>query len=183
MSRHHDMCVMAITIIMRGRFLKNCMINMKHVGVLTLTYQSSSSYRLHRPKGNTHQREIDMRKRKSHHLKNQSSKKKGNKRRRGKKYYCLFVSLHTSSVNKVMLFLRTGPCSGRDVVRNSLSSHLPQEIDTSTDYEGRDSRADYGEERNGADVLEEVTLNMRGHTAEDGFMGLVPWCFLLHGVT
>lgn len=35
-----------------------------------------------------------------------------------------------------MLFLWTGSRRGRDVVRNSLSSHLPQEIDTSTDYEG-----------------------------------------------
>lgn len=38
------------------------------------------------------------------------------------------------------------------------TAHLSQEIDATADYEGRDSCADDGEERDGADVLEEVTL-------------------------
>lgn len=70
---------------------------------------------------------------------------------------CVFTHILCKQSNVISV---TGPCSGTDVARNSLSSHLPQEIDTSTDYEGRDSRANHGEERNGADVLEEVTLNM-----------------------
>lgn len=51
--------------------------------------------------------------------------------------------------------------------------HLSQEIDATADYEGRDSCADDGEERDGTDVLEEVTLNVQGHTAEGKFIGIV----------
>lgn len=39
-----------------------------------------------------------------------------------------------------------------------MTAHLSQEIDATADYEGRDGCADDGEERDGADVLEEVTL-------------------------
>lgn len=44
------------------------------------------------------------------------------------------------------------------------TAHLSQEIDATADYKGRDSRADDGEERDRADVLEEVTLkSTRAH--------------------
>lgn len=39
-----------------------------------------------------------------------------------------------------------------------MTAHLSQEIDAPADYEGRDGRADDGEERDRADVLEEVAL-------------------------
>lgn len=47
------------------------------------------------------------------------------------------------------------------------TAHLSQEIDATANYEGRDSCADDGEERDGADVLEEVTLKRkRAHGRE-----------------
>lgn len=45
------------------------------------------------------------------------------------------------------------------------SPHLPKEKDAPSHYEGRDGCADHSEERNGPNVLEEVTLNTQGHTA------------------
>lgn len=56
-----------------------------------------------------------------------------------------------------------------------MAAHLSQEIDATADDEGRDGRADDGEERDGADVLEEVTLKRtRAHgRAEGEFLGLV----------
>lgn len=46
-----------------------------------------------------------------------------------------------------------------------MTAHLSQEIDATADYEGGDSRADDGEERDRADVLEEVTLKRtRAHS-------------------
>lgn len=45
-----------------------------------------------------------------------------------------------------------------DSLEAKTTAHLPQEIDATADYEGRDSCADDGEERDGADVLEEVPL-------------------------
>lgn len=41
-------------------------------------------------------------------------------------------------------------------------THLPQEIDATADDEGRDRRANDSEERDGADVLEEVSLKVGG---------------------
>lgn len=49
-------------------------------------------------------------------------------------------------------------------VRRWIDPHLSEEIDASSDYEGRDSCADHSEERNGANVLEEVSLNIQKHT-------------------
>lgn len=44
------------------------------------------------------------------------------------------------------------------------AAHLTQEVDAPAHDEGRDGRADHGEESDGADVLEEVPLNIHEHT-------------------
>lgn len=55
-----------------------------------------------------------------------------------------------------------GEVSNTLYLNTSSDPHLPQEVDTSSNYEGRDGRADHSEEGNGADVLEEVTLKIHG---------------------
>lgn len=48
--------------------------------------------------------------------------------------------------------------------KRKTTAHLAQEIDATADYEGRDSCANDGEERDGADVLEEVPLKTQEGT-------------------
>lgn len=45
-------------------------------------------------------------------------------------------------------------------------THLPKKIDTPSDYEGRDGCANHSKEGNGANVLEEITLNTKKHMAQ-----------------
>lgn len=45
-----------------------------------------------------------------------------------------------------------------------INPHLSKKIDASSNYEGRDGRADHSKERDGANVLEEVSLDIQTHT-------------------
>lgn len=66
-----------------------------------------------------------------------------------------------------------------------IDPHLSEEINASSDYEGRDSCADHSKERNGSNVLEEVSLNNQNTHPHSQlrYSELVVWYFKLHAVT